>query len=38
MSEQEHVFTRREIAEMDQDEYEQNREEIFRQMKKKLIR
>jgi hypothetical protein len=38
MSEQEHIFTRGEIAEMDQEEYEQNREEIFRQMKKNLIR
>jgi hypothetical protein len=38
MSEQEHIFTRREIAEMDQEEYEKNREEIFRQMKKNLIR
>jgi hypothetical protein len=38
MTEQEHIFTRGEIAEMDQEEYEKNRERIFEQMKKNLIR
>ncbi len=38
MSETEHIFSRKEIAEMDQEEYEQNRETIFKQMKKGLIK
>ncbi len=38
MSEQEHIFSRKEIAEMEQEEYEKNREQIFKQMKNGLIR
>ncbi len=38
MSEQERVFTRTEIAQMDKETYEQNREKIFEQMKQDVIR
>jgi len=34
----EHVFTQSQIKAMSLDEYEQNREEIFKQMEKGLIR
>ncbi len=38
MSEQEHIFSRKEIAEMDSEEYEKHRKEILDQMSKKLIK
>ncbi len=38
MIEQEHIFSRKEIAEMDKETYEQNRETIFKQMKQDLIK
>ncbi len=38
MSEKEHIFSRKEITEMSKDDYEQNREAIFKQMKQNLIK
>ena len=38
MSEIEHIFSRKEIAAMDAETYEENREKIFKQMKQNLIK